>query len=471
MTLLIIGALIPVLLAIGALTVPARRPLLYALAFLIVLNGVNIPVGSLSARADQVVGGFLAIGLVLSALGGQRRLYLDQSVIWLALFGALNVLSSALFSPVKAYSMAQIVSMGSTWAIYIAIPNALSTVEESEQFILAIVWAAIVENVFATCCFLLALTGLDVYGARSGDPSDLSVTFGAYGTMREPNILGSFALGALVLGIGLLWLSPPHVARKRRSTLRLLVVTSALALLVSFTRGAWVGAVFALLLLPFFAAFVLRRRVHIARLLFGIGGVGAVFTLALVIPGPVSEFLKYKLENIVNPQSDTAQYRLITFAFAWKQILNHPILGNGSYTFAPLAVEGADFRRIGARDLWIGNFELLALHDTGIIGLIAFLGFLAAVLIPGIRAAKQLRHGYPTAAATTLSLTAGMLGMLVAFQSTTGFPFGYPWMWLGMIAAYTRASKALSRRSARQRVAAAAPRPVPAAPVPQPTTS
>ena len=69
----------------------------------------------------------------------------------------------------------------------------------------------------------------------------------------------------------------------------------------------------------------------------------------------------------------TILHRLKYLALAVEDIREHPIIGQGSSSFQLLYEDQDD---IGAAPAWLGNLFIRVMHDTGIIGTIAFGWFL-----------------------------------------------------------------------------------------------
>jgi hypothetical protein len=165
----------------------------------------------------------------------------------------------------------------------------------------------------------------------------------------------------------------------------------------------------------------------------------AVVAILLVAPGEAGSLLRFKLSNLVNLQSQTAVLRLLTYSMALDQTTAHPIIGWGTFTFAPLAAQGADFQQFeNWKNLWIGNFALLALHDTGLIGLALWCGMLWSVVTRGIRAATALRADDFHSSIHTIALVGAVISLLIPFLATTGFSLGYPWLLIGLLGAHAR---------------------------------
>lgn len=418
-----------------------RRSLVMSLPFLAIFNGVALRFAGWSFHLDQVAASMLVVPLVAALLIGARRLRTDSTVWWLAAILAVNLVATVQHSPARSYSIAQCANLASAWAIYPLVLNFVDTREELDTLLRRVLWASIVGSCIGIGAYLLAVSGFSVGGAdvSSSAAEFQSSAYGAYGTMVEPNILGGFAAGHLVLAVALLAAATRQsMAPPRQRLLRWVVGCTAVALLFSFTRAAWLAAA-AGLVFVFVAAGTgmdgLRGRL---RRIAPWVSVAVVVTVVLVLlPGDAGTLFRFKLLNLVNLGSQTAVLRLVTYGMALQQWLEHPIIGWGTFTFAPLVAQGADFQQFeNWRHLWIGNYLLLALHDTGIVGLGLWLGLLTSIVRRGIRAVRVLRRADPVAARTVFALGAAVAVLLVAFLSTSGFTLGYSWLLIGLLGAF-----------------------------------
>ncbi len=413
-----------------------RRSFVMALPFVVILNGVAIPLGDASIRAEQLASLLLAVPLAAPVLVGVRRLRLDAVSWYLAAILVVNVVSSAMHSPVLTYSLVQCANLASVWFIYVLTINLLETRADLDAFLRSVVWAGIVGTGIAIAAFVLASAGLEVGGAEVSATAAQRLTnaYGAYGTMVEPNILGSFAASHLVLAAGL------FAAQWRdQRIIRWLAMCCSIALVLSFTRAAWLGALVGLVAVGVTALRNSGRRIHTRRILLPLGIALGLALVLLVIPGSTGTLFRYKLLNLVNPATPTGIQRLLTYAMAIEQTTKHWMLGWGTYTFAPLVAEGADFQRFeNWRNLWIGNYLLLALHDTGVVGLVLWIGLLWTVLSNGVRAARRAMMQDPAIGGIIVALTASVGTLLIPFLTTTGFSLGYPWLLIGLLGAYRR---------------------------------
>jgi O-antigen ligase len=432
-------------LALGAIR--WRRAIVMALPFLVTLNGLAIPLGVSSVRLDQLAACLLVVPMVAPVLTGARRsLRVDAVCWWLLAILVANVVASALHSPALSYSVVQCANLASVWVIYLLLINFLETREELEAFLGRVIWAGIAAITIGIIAYTLAIAGFDVGGAEVSQiaAERLTEAYGAYGTMVEPNILGSFAGAHLVLAVALLVGALSHeVAPTRLRAIRWLAVISTIGLVLSFTRAAWIGAIAALLGVGLFAARRLAGRIHVKRWLASLGALSLAAIALLSLPGTAGNLLRFKLLNLVNVATPTGISRLVTYAMALEQTAKHWFIGWGTYTFAPLVAEGADFQRFeNWRNLWIGNYLLLALHDTGVVGLLLWIGLLWTILVRGLRATRDLATLDPSSGTRTAALTAAVASLLIPFLATTGFSLGYAWLLIGLLGAHCRLADA-----------------------------
>jgi O-Antigen ligase len=432
----VILALLPLVVAGGLATAMLRPYALLLLMCLVPLNGITLTVGRTNVRSDQLLVVLMVVGLGLSAVFAGRRLYVDRPLAAIIALLGLNALSTIFVSPALGYSAMQVLNLTATWAIYAVIVNCVSTTDDADQLthrVLLLFALAAIVGIFA---FGAGLAGYSIGMANvEGGPLDAGQAYGAFGTAVEPNIFGSMCQAAFVVAGAMLLFG----ARRRVGLWGILAVTG-LGLLLSFTRGAWLGAICGLLAAALLAP-VVGRRVSLMPLVLPTvaGALGLIWLWT--DEGPAGLFFRYKIQNLVNPQSATASYRLVSYGLAWAQVIQKPVFGWGTFTFAPLLAQGSDVKQLGVEHaIWISNYVLLILHDTGIVGLIVFGVLIAAVLRLGLRTARALLAERPESADTVLALVASVIGLLVSFLASSGFTFTYPWVVIGLIGAYGRST-------------------------------
>jgi len=453
-------ALTALALLIGA-TFLWRRALLFALPFLAALNGVPLSIRGSQMRVDQLAACLLCVTLLAAVIHGRRTLRTDATTWWLAAILAMNAISSVLNSPTLGYSLAQCVNLASAWSLYVLVINFIESPRELALFLRRELQAASIACVVAILAFVLAVVGLNLGGAEvsASAATRLTAAYGAFGTLEEPNILGSFAAAHLVLAVALMTARhDPEMELPSPLLLRWVAGTAGMALLLSFTRAAWLGAVFGILFAAMLRPSTTERVARRTRMVLPAVAVVIVAVALVFSPGDTGALLRFKLSNLVNLESQTAVVRALVYGLAIDQVTTHPIVGWGTFTFAPLVAQGVDFQQFtNWKNLWIGNYLLLALHDTGVIGLALWCGMLWSIIARALRAIRALRTPAPGASDVTLALTTAVVTMLIPFLATNGFSLGFPWLLIGLLGVS-------ARRAATESASAPAAAPL----VPQP---
>ena len=107
---------------------------------------------------------------------------------------------------------------------------------------------------------------------------------------------------------------------------------------------------------------------------------------------------------------------------------------------------------------YIGNLWLRVLYDTGIAGLLLFVGAVAITLFP----TRTLLRAKGPWATLARALTFGWLPLIVAYAGTDDTLFMWPWVFLGLIGA----ARLVAERHERARLQASRTPLPPAVPVP-----
>ena len=357
----------------GVAAIRWQRTFVMSLPFLATLNGLSVSLGGASVRLDQLVACALIVPLTASTLIGRRTFRSDRTTWYLLAILAMNVLATVVNSPSRSYSLSQCANVASVWIIYIILHNLLETREDLNAFFHRTLWAAGAVSVLAIGAYALAVAGVSIGGAQVSSSAALRATaaYGAYGTMVEPNILGGFAAAYLVACIALL-VDRADLRNVEASVrvIRWVLGLCAIVLVLSFTRGAWLGAIASMGCLAIMRWRGLAERIRVRHIVVPLAWAAVVVGALLAARGDAGTLLRFKATNIVNVGTQTGITRLVQYALALEQWIEHPVLGWGTFTFAPLAAQGSDFRQFDNwRNLWIGNYLLLALHDTGVVGL------------------------------------------------------------------------------------------------------
>jgi O-antigen ligase len=252
----------------------------------------------------------------------------------------------------------------------------------------------------------VATVGLGWVARHTGWEQFYWLTYDAFrsrGLFKDPNVAGGFLACTYPLAAA-------FAARRGRLALPLLLVATALfgtGVLLTFSRMALV--VFALGFVGVVAALAWQRSWRLfASFLAATAIAGAVVGAVAVqrVGLDALPLWRYQL------QAYDDQGRFVVWGFAAQMFRDAP-LGTGAGSFEPRALvyfNGAEDQKISGQDLTVTpsahNTYLRVLVESGLIGIVSFLAFLAILLWRGIRNMTPGSWEWPLAFA--LVLVAGL---------------------------------------------------------------
>lgn len=389
------------------------------------LNHWTFSLGGGNLRPEHFALAALLGGLGYEQLGrGAPRLVHLRSVTWLVLgWLAVNAVASWSFSPDRVASLKIVVWVGLSFLMYLGTLQVVPQRVKLPDALDALIAIGGAVGVFGLVVFVLYQVGISLPFIQI-DPITNHVT--TFSTMWEANIFGSFEMMVASLAFMRLSMEPPGTRRARWLLYGLLV--SLLALLISFTRAAWLGAMVALGLQMVQARGGIRlgRRLWVLLAALGVA-IGAVFAL-----GAGRTFILRAL-SLNEVSSGSFAYRLIRFGMAYQGFFDSPWLGNGTNSFGQRFLDPS---QNFAPD-YLPSLFLQALYDSGLIGF-GILMALFGVFLVGLW--RRRLAADPSTRAMATGLGATLVAMLIAYQTTSAFWFGYTWVLLGLIGAFLLAT-------------------------------
>jgi O-antigen ligase len=246
------------------------------------------------------------------------------------------------------------------------------------------------------------------------------------GTFNSPNALGGYLVLALPPMLGLAIGAPRPASRMIGAAA---TAFGGLALLLTSSRGAWVGTAAGITV----ALWIARRRRWI-----GNASLGAFIGAAVVAGGLMADRIVERLTAFDNA---AALSRLPLMQLAWEMSLDHPVLGVGANNFATAL---PTYLTTAFSQAWIStvhNKYLLVLSETGILGLVTFTWMLVAGLVLAYRG-SQIRD--PALAAISAGIATGISGMMI--HMTVDIFHSRPhvqmlFLTLGLVAAVTESTR------------------------------
>ena len=373
-----------------------------------------VEIGGLNARPEHLAAGLLCVAIPL--LIKHRRITPQWMMadFALAAYIGTNLFSSLFMSIAPGQTLKW--SIQQTLAIlpYFFLRVLAVDVKTIRLAIKAFLIAGVAVAAFGVLCFYSFLffgTEIGVTADQYGDSP------GTYGTQFEANILGSYCGACTVVLLAM------YFYYRRRSFLWGYAVAFT-GMAVSLSRGALGATVLAFALLLFFSG----RMKLLSRPVLLAAGVATLSATLVVMPALLSRYQeRFSTVEVSDPLADdNTLSRLVQLAMAVDGILEHPVLGNGTASFQlHVSREDVDF---GSDVFWIGNTEIRILYDTGVVGLIFFLWFMASLAWQARTALKKRFRP------ELLGLLVSAALYCVSFQFTEGTLLAFGWVHAGLMA-------------------------------------
>jgi O-antigen ligase len=193
-----------------------------------------------------------------------------------------------------------------------------------------------------------------------------------YATMENPNVLAEYLGFIIPINLGLLW------AAKKPAVKGLLgIITSiiALCLILTFSRGAWLGLALAVMIFA-----VLKEP----RLLI------VILVLAFVSPAFMPDVVQTRIASIGSLEDSSNAFRISIWIAALRMIKDYWLTGVG-LGLSAFARVYRDYMIAGTPALHAHNLYLEMGLEMGIAGLLTFMWMIGAGLSKAVKASKTGR--------------------------------------------------------------------------------
>jgi O-antigen ligase len=381
----------------------------------------TFPIRGVNVRPEQIAG-LLAL-LVFAALklrsnrdlAGQMPDRIELALlIWFAV-----ALASSIVAALNRSDSLKVLALLMVSSLALFLPRRLvaDRPEELHQVMRWTLLALAIESGYAFAAYVLHLVRLDISISLNSASGHLN----AYGTLWEPNVLGAVAGAGAVAW---LLLGPRYFKQAWMG-----VALCLTACVASFARAAWIAVIIVIVLA---VATPIRRRIDLRTL--GLGGLAATLLAAWVF---VSDSFGHYTIGTAGVSSSVGNStdllgRLYQFAPALSDLRQRPILGGGVNSFGQRHI-------VAGLPEHLGNVELMIANDTGIVGLLVFAVFAAAIVV-----AVWRRHSD----VTVLGFAATTLVIAITNQATETLELMITWLILGLLLAAVDAASATVRSPA-----------------------
>ncbi|MBD2091104.1 putative bicarbonate transporter, IctB family [Microcoleus sp. FACHB-1515] len=354
------------------------------------------------------------IGVLLIACGGywllltlsdDKRIGFTPIHLVVLLYWGISIAATAL-SPVKSAALIGCGRLTLYLLMFALAVRVLRSPRLRSILILVYLLVAVFVSVFGLRQWFF---GADALATWVDAESTLAGTTRVYSFLGNPNLLAAYLLPAVVF-------SGAAIFAWRRWTAKamalLLTVTNAACLVLTFSRGGWIGFVVAsfvgmMLLVHWFSVYLPRlwRRLALPIVL---GMSAAVVVLAVATVEP----LRDRVASIFVGREDSSNnYRINVWSGVVKMIRDRPIIGIGPGNSAFNRVYPR-YQRTGFSALSAYSILLEVLVETGIIGFTCFLWLLLVTFNQGWVQLQRLRTARNAAGFWLMAAIATMVGML-----------------------------------------------------------
>ncbi len=403
-----------------------HRVLIIALVFAIPLNLPFDPFGEVAYHPGGAWDGFilypydfpliaLTLLLVAETLAGKRPFRVSRIDVVVILFIVWSILSIYSSSHISL-SAFEILRMGKLYLLARIIAGLIRTRSDIHYLLIALLAGLVVQGVIGLFQYTTGTDfGLELYTV--GNLRRVS------GTVGWPNTYGTYAAAILSLGFSL-WVFGAD------SRLRLPAIVASIlgvsALVISFSRGAWISLVASMLVILLLAWRTGRLS---KKALFRIAGsLVVVATIAMLFSGSISSRIS-EVRSDLYVLSDRMKLNQV----AMNMIRSRPILGVGINTFVN-EMGGFDTTGISAYfPQPVHNVYLLVAAETGLIGLLLFICLLVVVLQDCLKLIRGADHFLAVCGIGVLSsLVVLMVSNLADDHLRTEVLYGLFWVLIGL---------------------------------------
>ena len=352
---------------------------------------------------------------------------------------ALNFITSALTSPEPRLTLRWAVLNAIVIGPYFLIRLLVTDEEKLHRAFHILLGVGAAEAAYGIFCFFSNHLLHTSFGLETEQYGSIP---GTYGTQYEANLFGSYTGACAIMFFACFLMG----RESSRGKYRLGLAVTILGAIVSLARSVYLAFPIALLFVLWIAfkkrQFQLKRLIPLA--------VGAGLTLAVLSPFMLG-FVRERFSTI-NPtelaSDPTALTRIVQMAVAAEDVRAHPLLGTGTASFQ-LFFDWDDYipEMKGTEDQgggWVGNTPLRILHDTGLIGLVVFLLFLAWL---GSAVYKAGKLGSPPIKIILIALSSGLFLFAITFQATEATILAFTWVHFGLLAAAVAVTKSSTTAS------------------------
>jgi O-antigen ligase len=420
-TALLLGGTIALLLVLFLVARPSPWGGLALVAAASAMCRFTVNIGGLNARPEHFAIALAAAFLGWWLLRQHSRPQLATFDCLLLAYLGMQYFSSAFMSPEPRMTLRWATMSALAVVPYFLFRFALRSGRQVRSGLTLLLTVGCIEAAYGVVSFISNYIFGTEFGMEIGQYEKFA---GTYGTQFEANLFGAYC-GASALMFLAMYINGE---RQRRYLAGFMITVLALA--VSLSRAAMAGFGLGCIFIFYRALRSGRLRWSAIAPLVGAAALGILVLSPALVPRLIVRVSTLKADDVL--QDPTTLGRISSYYAAYRNIVVHPVLGNGTNSFKLLTQAPEGF------DLWVGNTPVRVLHDTGIVGLAIFSAFVIALVRHGRRVVRQGGE----LSEPMFALLAGASLYLVSFLAAEPTILAFPWVHLGLIAAGAAAAHA-----------------------------
>ena len=376
------------------------------------------------ARPEHFAAGIVSLAVAVWLLVYKHRIRLEKLDYWVLAYLATNYIGSAFGSSAPSATLRWALLNNLAVLPYFLIRILVQDLRTLRKAVRILLGVGIVESAYGILCY----ASNHVFGTTVGMAMGqyLRDVAAPYGSLYEPNLFAAYTGCCAVLFLAI------YLAQgQRRISSLVCFFIASLATVLSFSRAALLALVVAIGWVAWKSGNPLKgRRNRLA--VFAVGFALILMVAILVAATGVGDVLQERFTNLFQQglEEETTITRLLVIREALQEVPEHPLIGSGTASLQ-LSFDWTKYFADWTNErAWVGNVVVRILHDTGLLGLTAFLGFLISLWSKTRRALRRSNPQVPM----LIGLSAGALLYGISFQSTEGTMLAFCWVHLGLLA-------------------------------------
>lgn len=394
-------------------------------------SGVRIEIGSIGINPAHLILPVILIYVLVEYSKKQIRipLFIDNISLLLYFVWITSLISTLLFSGLPLRSVTGAINF--TFFIFLFIVSRwVMLLINPDQLVKSLLTSNNISAFFGISCLVIALItdlpniGITYDHVNKFNIASISKSIPSIRSLAiEPNLFGIATASVLSIYIAI------YLTWDRRTQISKVILLLGLALILSYTRSAFIATALALITM----ATISGRRMAIVRTIrFAIIFVLAIILLLAILPDESSfkKAIAYKLGiGILDFSGGTAIPRLISIQESFRGFANNPIFGNGIFSANNISINPFTGEVTGTAGPigWLNGQFIQVTHDAGLLGLIGWALFY--VLLFNFNYALYKRLPPSLERSIILGFIGGNLVILIGSQASSivwlAFPFVY----------------------------------------------